>query len=523
MEEYTMKKILALLLTLTMVLTIAGFSLAETEDVTRAAKIRIAINDDVSSLDPLGDNGQGRTMILPSYCEYLCNITGIGGELQPCIAKSWEQIDDYTYHVEIYDYVYDSAGNHITASDVAFSYKKCLEYGLLANALGMIEEVTPLDDYNVEFVLNTTAAGALTNTLNGCYIVSQAAYEADPAHMANEPIATGAYVVTEFTPGSSVKLKRNENYWQKPELTAIYSQQNVEEIEYYVILEPAQLSMALETGSVDMAGYMTQNEVANFDGLDGYTITSIPNTLSQVILFNCDASNVFANQALRQAVCYCINNEAVLKNVFDGVGGLCKTYGNNAYGDYLTKWDSEDYYDYDLDKAKEKLAEAGYKEGELTVKIMTDTISYHVRIGELMQAFLSTIGINSEIVSYDSGLYNPYRFDTTQWDLRVDNKGAGDYITSVFKYSFDQDMYGGKTQNFYTDPAMQELLVTAMAAKTHTPENIDKIHEAIKESAIGYGICYDMSNYASSDSVIKTIVYDAKLKAVPGACEYAAN
>ena len=47
---------------------------------------------------------------------------------------------------------------------------------------------------------------------------------------------------------------------------------------------------------------------------------------------------------------------------------------------------------------------------------------------------------------------------------------------------------------------MQQLLETAMDEKTHTPENIDAVHQAIKESAIGYGLCSNMINYVSNDS-----------------------
>ena len=308
--------------------------------------------------------------------------------------------------------------------------------------------------------------------------------------------------------------------YKRQELTCVYSQANVEEIEFNVVLEAAQLSMMLETGEVDIAGYLQENEVANFDGLDGYTTTSTTNCLSMVLLFNCDSSNVFANKALRQAVCYAIDNEAILQNVFGGKGSVNKSYGNDVYGDFVDKWYDEDYYDYDMEAAKAKLAEAGYEPGELHVKIMTTTESHFIRIGELVQAFLSTIGISSEIVSYESSLYNSYRFAPEEWDLRVDNKGAGDYITSVYKYSFDQDMFGGQTQNFYVDEEMQQLLETAMDEKTHTPENIDAVHQAIKESAIGYGLCSNMINYVSNDSKVKKIVYNWFQKAVIGACEF---
>lgn len=514
-----MKKLFVLFLTVAMVFAMAVPGLAE--EVRRAPLVRIAINDDVATLDPLGGNEQGRIMVLPNVFEYLCFLTSIvEGELQPWIAKEWEQIDDYTYRVTIYDYVHDSAGNPIKASDVAFSYNKNIEKGLNAAAINMISSVTAIDDVTVEFVLNTTAAGALLNTLTGTPIVSQAAYEADPEEMANNPIGSGAYVVTEYIPGSGVKLHRNENYWQTPELACIGGQQNVEDIEYQVTLEASQLTLSLETQTCDLAGYVVQTEADNFEDYDGFTIYSEPNLLSQVLLFNTTEGYPFANKELRQAVCYAVDNAGILMNIYNNKGGLCYTYGNRGYSDYQEAWESEDYYNYNVEKAKELREAAGYGEGELTVKIMTVTSTQHMRMGELLQAYLAQIGINSEIVSFDSSLYNPYRFDPEQWDVRIDNKGAGDYLSSVYKYSFDQDMYGGMTQNFYSDEHLQELLVTAMAEATHTAENINAFHQELKELAIGYGICYDLINYVGNDSVISDLTLNWYQKVMPGACEY---
>ena len=56
-----------------------------------------------------------------------------------------------TYLVTIFDYVYDSAGNHIMAADVAWSYNTAMAVGKM-RPLGDIESVTATGDYTVEFV-----------------------------------------------------------------------------------------------------------------------------------------------------------------------------------------------------------------------------------------------------------------------------------------------------------------------------------------------------------------------------------
>jgi len=531
-----MKKTIAFLLALGMLFTLASCgqnasapAQEQTPSTTDASKdtgdgrlplVRVAISDDVATLDPLGDNGQGRYMVLQSCFEYLCSLDGVGGKMEGLIAKSWKQVDTYTYVVEIYDYVYDCAGNHITANDVAFSYNKCIELGLQGMALNMIESVTATDEYTVEFKVNSDAAGCMLNTLTGVMIVSQKAYEEDPDHMANKPIGTGAYIVTEFTPGSTIKMVRNENYWQKPELTSWYSQANVDEIEFHVIMEPAQLTLALETGTVDIAGYMPQNEADNFEGNSDFDVTVQNNLMSQVLLFNASELSPFSSKELRQAVLYAIDNAAILQNVFNGKGTVNKNYANDIYPDYVDDWDNQDYYEYNIDKAKQLVADSGVDLTGKKVRIMTTPSSTQIRIAQLLQAYMSQIGIESEIISYDSSLYIGYCFDPTQWELRLDTRGAGDYVSSVYKYSFDQDMYGGITVNFYHDEDLQVLLRAAMAEETHNAESLDAFSKAMNELALGYGICTDYVNYVSRSSVVKSLTFNWFQKVMPGACEY---
>ena len=515
-----MKRLISVVLSLALLLGVAAVAIAEGTE--RYPVVKMAVNQLVSTLDPLGDTVGATSVISQSYVEYLYSQTKMGGDLVPCIGKSFEKIDDYTYQVEIYDYVHDSAGNPITASDIAFSYTKQKEKGMMAASVNQIESVAVVSDYVVEFKLNTTAAGALTNTLTGCPIVSQVAYEADPDQMANNPITTGAYVVEEFRPSSGIIFVRNENYWQTPELTSLFSQANVERIEVSFISESAQLAIALETGAADIVYSLSNTEADNILASGGDLEVGIsPMALCQVLLFNCSEDNPFAAKELRQAVLYAFDRAAMFQAICYGRGGVAYTYGSDVFGDYLPKWKDEDYYDYDPAKASELLAAAGYAPGELEFTCMTSTSEVQIRVAEMIQAYLSQIGIKMNIVSYDSALYNPYRFDPTQYDMRVDNKASGDFIVNTWKFSFDQRMFGGMTQCFYTGSELQALLETCLDEATHTPEHIDAFHQALKELAIGYGLFNDSMNVGYNSSVLEDISFSWFQKVVPGACTYA--
>ena len=81
-------------------------------------------------------------------------------------------------------------------------------------------------------------------------IVSQKSYEASTTGFSSDPIGSGPYYISNWIPGASLTLKKDENYWGKDEG---FNNQNVDEIHVKFIAEPAQVAIELETGNVDFA------------------------------------------------------------------------------------------------------------------------------------------------------------------------------------------------------------------------------------------------------------------------------
>ena len=85
---------------------------------------------------------------------------------------------------------------------------------------------------------------AVKSVLSGCVIYDKDAYSADS--YANKSVGCGPYKVTEFVTGASVTIERDPNYWQTDEsLLASAKKQNVEKCIFKIILEDAQLALAL--------------------------------------------------------------------------------------------------------------------------------------------------------------------------------------------------------------------------------------------------------------------------------------
>ena len=64
-------------------------------------------------------------------------------------------------------------------------------------------------------------------------------------------------------------------------------------------------------------------------------------------------------QGLPQAIAYAVDSEMLAMGAFDGDAVSVKTYGNTKYADYGEQWNEEEYYEYNLEKAKELLAASG--------------------------------------------------------------------------------------------------------------------------------------------------------------------
>ena len=512
-----MKRFTKLLSLLLAILMIAPLTNAAFADGTFSV-VRIQIGADIGSTSPWASDGGGRMAVMPNIYETLCYQRTFGGEALPLLAESYEKISNTVIKITLHDDIYDTAGNHITAEDVVFSYETDIAEGNQASYVGSVGSIKALDDYSIELELSNSGVGALEDTLCAVRIVSKKAYNED--NMSANPIGTGPYILKEWVTGSSVTLARNENYWNADDRAEV-AQANVDEIVYKVISEPAQILVSLENGEIDYTGTISNSDIHHFldggDLVDQFVVESVPASLSQCVFFNCSEGNPFADVRLRQAVCYAIDNEAVLDGAYDSLGSVCHAFGSEKSSDYQSSWKNEEYYEYNPEKAIELMADAGYADG-LEVRLLCDAASQHTMMAQIIQLYLSEIGINVTINSYDDALFNTYRYDPTQWDIHINNK-AGAYVVQQWQYSLDAKFFNGSTCNWLVDEKWQELYETASSIDTHTPENMDAAWQYLKEIDPVYAVCFSY-NYFVGAKCFDSFYLTDKDNIMPGACTY---
>lgn len=512
MRKTRFAKLVSLFLCLTMALSLSCFSAG-----AEAEKVVIGLTGDPGNIGPFQGMGLGRIGILFTTYEFL--VTKTNGAMEGVLMKDYTQIDELTYQVEIYDYVYDQAGNHLTAADVAWCYETAKASGNLPK-LGSIESVTVVSDYVAEFKFASLAAGDLNALLMECPIVTRAAYEASPDQMATDPVSTSAYSLVEYASGSKLVYEDKGTYWQKDDsLVRETSKHNIKKIEFDIIVDGAQLTNALKTRAVDVSVFVSDTDIDDFKAMDGFAVSQVPENTTELLLFNCDEGSVFAdNLALRQAVVYAIDSEMLRDGAFGGNGAVVKTYGNTKYADYVEKWNDEEYYEYNPEKAAALFAESGVTSANLKLMYMTGDAT--TKMATIIQALLMPYGVNLELQGYDQQLFNEYKYQPDQWDIMLDEGASSSYLVNVFKLGWDNTGYvHGGAENFVKDEKLQTLLEAALNEETHNDETMDAFHQYLKEQCYGIGLVQKLSNVAHTDT-IKTLATCFRGQVIPGACGY---
>ena len=493
------RKTMAVLLAIVLMGSMMTLSMAAAEDAAIGGKTDLLVVGTSTNFGSTALNA-GNQLWADAVYECLALRMTLGGKPQQVMMKDFEPIDEITYKIFIYDYISDSEGNKIDAHDIEFCYDYYKKKGTSISA--KYEYCKAVGDYELELKLSSNADGYFEECLKQKIVDSEVLANRESEFAANgTSCGTGPYKVTNYVSGSMLELTYRDDYWQKDEsLIPAYLKPNAKVVRFMYIAEPAQLVVALESGTVDMAIGLTgtnTNYFVNEDNTakEGYTVKVGLSALFNAMVLNMDKENsVLAdNPELRQAILYAIDVEGLVDGVLDGKGEVCKTLGCREYGDFQESWLTADYFDYDPEKAAQLLKASGFKQ-TAPLRIMIDTNSDRQKTAQIMQNYLLEIGIQTDIKSYDTALYNEYKYDPTQWEIMLDNYRSSDYMTNIWAHVFFYDSYQVGGANHLVDDQLIEMIKEVSTIQGHTAENLNKVNDYINNLACAIGT-YDAYTY----------------------------
>ena len=406
-----MKKILAMLLAVVMVLALCACGQSSTGEAnpndsdanTETSKgtpkepyndeetLRIAFTSEITALDPIVAIDTYSTMVYSDICETLMKLDE-NGNVVCDLAESYEQLDDVTYVFTIPQGVKFHNGEELKASDIKFCLERGRDSETLAAFDGDIDYVEIVDDYTVKIHLKQLSASFLSNlTCAHNVIYSQKAVEEYGDDYYKNPVGTGPYKLDEWNMGVDVKLSYFEDYHgEAPDFKYVT---------IVAIPEDTNRVIELEAGSVDFITAPAATDLDRISNTEGLALYSTAGTATRFMGMNCSAGPL-KDPRVRQAIAYAIDVDAVNQAVNLG---YCTT-AKSCISPAVMFYDDCGANEYNPEKARELLAEAGYADG-LTLTISTDTRKLYDDMATIIQSQLAEVGITIKLNFYEWATY----------------------------------------------------------------------------------------------------------------------
>ncbi len=352
--------------------------------------LKVAIRSEPSTLDPHNSTALANFAIQRVVYDTLVMLDS-EGNIVPCLAESWEVIDDLTVRFKLRDEVYFSNGEKLTAEDVRYSLERATIEAGSASMFSAFDgtNTAVVDDLTVDVKVKYPFAPIFNYLASprGDIINKKAMEEMGAEEFARNPVGTGSFILKDWVTGDSLSLERNEEYWgEKPAFSQLLVR---------VITEPANRAIELETGNVDIIYDVASSDVERLEAAESTQVVSGPGYKFSYITMNA-SMEPFNDIRVREALVLSLNMEQIVESVYKGSAQLA----DSLMAPTVFGYSSVGPYEYNPERAKELLAEAGYADG-LTVKLMTNEDRSFMDVSEIAQNMWKEVGIETSIEIMD--------------------------------------------------------------------------------------------------------------------------
>jgi peptide/nickel transport system substrate-binding protein len=386
----------------------------------------------------------------------------------------------------------------LTADDVVFSFQKAANpdtSGVSGDYAGFTFE--KVDDATVKVTVPEPLGPAvfLPKFANyaGGYIVCQKAYEALGADgFANEPIGTGPFKFSAYTPQTSTVLVANDDYFRgAPKLGGV-------EVRY--IADNTARELGLQSGELDVVNGLPEaqfvDRINQMDGLEADVFGA-----GEAVWLNLDTTNEYLQDPkVRQAIVLAVSRDNHV--ALSGEPVAQPIYSIVPTGIVQGSLSEEEasaagvLYEQNIEQAKQLLADAGYADGFSLHLVTSEQAAYQTQY-TVLQEELAQIGIDVELeVVQHAVMHEQIRAGSNAITIYIAYRPTADtYLTQFFTSA-------GGTTNFSHFQLDDE--VAAARALTDADAQIEawkQINIEILQNFAGYGLLYTNQVYARQDSV----------------------
>ena len=389
--------------------------------------LKVRFYDDPSGFDPATLFRIETENIAFNIYSGLTSYDSKTSKIIPDLAEKWElSPDGKTYVFKLQKGVKWQKGyGELTSQDVKYSYERILDpataspYRAEFNNLATIETPDPL---TVNLGLRAPDGNFLHQVANyhQGQVVKKEAVEKAGDQYKWQPVGTGPFALESFTPGSRIVLARHDGYFKGPA--------TLERIEFPIIKDDETASIALQNKEVDLAMRISvQETLKRLEADSRFKLNSAAGGISLTI-FN-PQFKPFEDVRVRRAFAHTIDRPAIIKATTPLTTKVWTSYLN----DWMDVYTSEvPKYEFNVEKAKQLLTEAGYPNG-ITVKQLLTSSAGVSEANQLEQSYLAKAGIKVEYELVDTPTFNQRR-NTGSFELGGRLLPAMNPDTILFSY-----------------------------------------------------------------------------------------
>jgi len=382
------------------------------------------------------------------------------------LAESWDVSRDgltITFHLRQGVKWHD--GQEFTSHDVLYTYRVTIDPKTptaYADAFKQVQRAEAPDPYTFRVTYAKPFAPALESW--GMAILPAHLLEGKEitkSELARHPVGTGPYVFKEWIAGQKIVLESNREYYE--------GRPYIDRYIYRIIPDSSTMYMELKSGALDMMGlspvqYQRQTDTPEFRAR--FNKYRYPASAFTYLGYNL-RHPLFSDRRVRQALTSAINKDEIVHGVMLGMGQV-------AHGPYKPgTWACDPHirdFDYNPERAKQLLAEAGWKETNSDGVLVKDGKPFQFTIltnqgnaerlktAQIIQRRLKKVGIDVKIRVIEWASFLSQFID----------KGNFEAVLLGWTISPDPDMFdiwhssktGPKELNFigYKNPAVDRLL-----------------------------------------------------------------